>query len=73
MSVHGNAYDHEHVNFDEDYELNDHLKKHDKRQTEKNRDTLKAMGIELKLVLNKTVLTHKEFDAYIAKNLGRLD
>lgn len=66
-------YDHEHVNFDEDYELNDHLKKHDKKQSTYNRKVLREMGNELKERLGKRVLTHKEFDEYIADNLHRLE
>lgn len=30
-------HDHEHVNFDEDYELNYHLKKHNKKQSVYNK------------------------------------
>lgn len=65
--------DHEYVNFSEDYELNYHLKKVSKAQTEKNRTTLRTMGTELKTQLGKARITHAEFHAYISKNLYRLD
>ncbi|WP_350654182.1 hypothetical protein [Pseudoalteromonas sp. D48-MNA-CIBAN-0056] len=65
--------DHDYVNFSEDYELNYHLKKVDKRQTEKNRDTLKDMGKELKKATGKTRLQHGEFHSYVLKNKSRLD
>lgn len=65
-------YDHEHVNFGEDYELNDHLRKHDKKVSDDNRAVLREMGEELKAQLGKRVLTHKEFDDYIKDNLDRL-
>jgi len=65
--------DHEYVNFSEDYELNYHLKKVDKRQTQKNRDTLVVMGNELKQKLGKTMLRHDEFHAYVKTQLHRLD
>ncbi|MGY3859958.1 hypothetical protein [Aeromonas intestinalis] len=65
--------DHEYVNFSEDYELNYHLKKVSKAQTEKNRTTLRTMGKELKTMLNKERVTHTEFHSYILKNLSRLD
>lgn len=65
--------DHEYVNFSEDYELNYHLKKVSKAQTEKNRTTLRTMGKELKTQYGKTLITHAEFHSYILKNLSRLD
>ncbi len=65
--------DHEYVNFSEDYELNYHLKKVGKAQTEKNRTTLRTMGTELKTQLGKVRITHAEFHTYISKNLYRLD
>jgi hypothetical protein len=73
MTVQGNALDHKYVNFDEDYELNDHLRKHEKRQTEDNRTMLKKMGKEQKAGLGVSRLTHEQFDDYIADNLHRLD
>lgn len=65
--------DHEYVNFSEDYEMNYHLRKVDKRQTETNRSTLRTMGTELKGILGKTRLTHGEFHPYVVKNKARLD
>ncbi|MAL39561.1 hypothetical protein [Thalassospira sp.] len=65
--------DHEYVNFSEDYELNYHLDKVDKRQTKGNREILKDMGAELKKVLDKTMLTHAEFHPYVSKQKYRLE
>lgn len=65
--------DHDYVNFSEDYELNYHLRKVDKRETEKNRSTLKIMGDELKKKLNKTRLQHGEFHDYVKGQKTRLE
>lgn len=67
--------DWDYVNFSQDYELNHHLQKVDKRQTEANRSTLKVMGNELKNELNERFLTHKQFHSYISqsRNLQRLE
>lgn len=65
--------DYDYVNFSEDYELNYHLKKVDKRQTEENRDGLKVMGKELKTKLNKSRLQHGEFHTYISTQKSRLE
>lgn len=46
------------MNFSEDYELNYHLNKVDKRQTESNRNLLKVMGNELKTKTGKARLRH---------------
>jgi hypothetical protein len=65
--------DNDYVNFSEDYELSYHLNKVNKRQSEKNRDTLKIMGDELKLELNTSRLTHKQFSPYVEKQKYRLE
>lgn len=65
--------DHDYVNFSEDYELNYHLRKVGKSQSIANRETLRAMGRELKARLNKTRITHGEFSPYVAANKHRLD
>ena len=65
--------DNDYVNFSEDYELNYHLKKVDKRQTETNRDTLKIMGDELKLKLSVSRLTHEQFSPYVEQQKSRLE
>ena len=65
--------DHEYVNFSEDYEMNYHLRKVEKRQTESNRSILRTMGAELKGILNKARLTHGDFHPYVVKNKSRLD
>lgn len=64
--------DHEYVNFSEDYELDYHLGKVNKQQTQANRITLRTMGAELKTRLGKTLLTHAEFHNYIQTQLHRL-
>lgn len=64
--------DHEYVNFSEDYELDYHLRKVNKQQTQANRSTLHAMGAELKARSGKTFLTHAEFHTYILSQLHRL-
>lgn len=65
--------DHDYVNFSQDHEMNYHLRKVDKRQTESNRDKLRTMGKELKAILSKTRLTHGEFHPYVLKNKARLE
>lgn len=65
--------DHDYVNFSEDHELNYHLRKVNKRQTEENRKTLKSMGNELKTATGKSRLTHDEFHEYIKTQLDRLE
>ena len=72
MSAQGDSYDYKHVNFSQDHELDTHLEKHDKSKSIENRNELKFLGAKLKLATGKTVLTHKEFDDYIAKKLDRL-
>lgn len=61
------------VNFSEDYELNRHLKKADRRQTKENRDILKGIGNQVKKELDKTRLKHEELEEGIAKYKRRLD
>lgn len=65
--------DHDYVNFSQDHEMNYHLRKVGKRQTESNRDTLRSMGRELKGVLGKSRLTHGEFHPYVSQNSHRLE
>ena len=65
--------DYEYVNFQENYELNYHLRKVSKKETENNRTILRIMGNELKTKLNKTRVTHKEFHEYILTQLYRLE
>ncbi|MFP1815305.1 hypothetical protein ACLEC2_05720 [Lonsdalea quercina] len=65
--------DHDYVNFSEDYELNYHLRKVNKRETERNRSALGDMGTELKKRLDKSRVTHSEFHAYILTQLNRLE
>ena len=65
--------DHDYVNFSEDHELNYHLKKVEKRQTESNRDLLIDMGNELKAETKKTRLLHDEFTPYVNQERGRLE
>ncbi len=65
--------DHDYVNFSEDHEMNYHARKVNKRETEKNRSTLKTMGTELKTQLGKTRITHSEFHPYVDRNKSRLE
>ena len=67
------AIDRNQVNFGEDYELNRHLRKEGKRQTQENRDALKAIGDKVKKDLGKTRLTHGELEEGIKKNKSKLD
>ena len=59
------------VNFSEDYELNNRLRRNGKRQTEENRQELKKVGAKAKKKLDKTRLTHLELDQAIEKNLDK--
>jgi len=65
--------DHDYVNFSEDHEMNYHARKVSKRETEKNRSTLRTMGTELKEQLGKTRVTHSEFHPYVSRNKSRLE
>lgn len=61
------------VNFGEDHELNYHLKKNNLSQSKENRETLIALGKEVKEELSKNILTHEEVDAAIEKNIERFN
>lgn len=65
--------DHDYVNFSQEHELNYRLRRVDKRQTQKNRDTLITLGKELKASTGKARLTHGEFHEYVLTQLYRLD
>jgi hypothetical protein len=65
--------EHDYVNFSEEHELNYHLKKVNKRQTEDNRAELVKMGDELKSELDKDRLTHSEFHPYVQSQSHRLE
>lgn len=65
--------DHEYVNFSEDYELNHHLKKLNKRQTEENRNKLRSLGSELKTQESKPRLKHGELHSYASRKSSKLD
>jgi hypothetical protein len=65
--------DHAYVNFSQEHELNYHLQKVNKRQTEANRSILKNMGQEYKAKTGKHFITHAEFHAYIKTQLHRLE
>lgn len=56
------------VNLSEDHELNHHLRKAGKRQTQENRDELVNVAHEVKRQLGKTRLRHEELEAGIEKN-----
>lgn len=61
------------VNFSEDYELNNRLRRNNKRQTEENRQKLKDIGDKAKKQLDKTRLTHEDLDKAIERNKGKLE
>jgi len=61
------------VNFSEDYELNNRLRRNNKRQTEENRQKLKDIGDKAKKQLDKTRLTHEDLDKAIERNKDKLD
>ncbi|MDR5875121.1 hypothetical protein [Vreelandella gomseomensis] len=65
--------DHDYVNFSEDHEMDYILQKFEQRQTEDNREELRAMGVELKRALKKERLMHIEFHPYVENNLFRLE
>lgn len=73
MILEAGMNDHDYVNFSEDYEMNYHLRKVDKRQTESNRGTLRVMGTELKSRTGKSRLTHGEFHPYVSNQSYRLE
>ncbi|ABZ76694.1 conserved hypothetical protein [Shewanella halifaxensis HAW-EB4] len=61
------------VNFSEDHELNNRLRRNNKRQTEENRQKLKNIGDKAKKQLDKTRLTHEDLDKAIEHNKEKLD
>ncbi|SEG00667.1 large subunit ribosomal protein L21 [Halpernia humi] len=61
------------VNFGEDHELNYHLKKNNLSQSKENRETLIALGKEVKEELGKKILTHEDVDAAIEKNITKFN
>lgn len=65
--------DHDYVNFSEDHELNYHLRKVNKAQSEKNRSTLRKIGELCKKELGVSRVTHKQFHSYVLKYLNHLD
>ena len=65
--------DHKLVNLSEDYELNRHLKKANKRETKENREKLKEIAIAKKTQLNKRTLTHKELSEALKSKQKNLE
>ncbi|WMS87907.1 hypothetical protein [Pleionea litopenaei] len=65
--------DKKHINFSEDYELNNRLRRNKKRQTEENRQKLRDLGDKTKNSLDKSRLTHDELDKAIQKNKQSFD
>jgi large subunit ribosomal protein L21 len=61
------------VNFGEDNELNYHLKKHNLSQSIENRETLTALGKEVKAELGKRVLSNEDVDTAIEKNISKFN
>ncbi len=66
----GALSDNKTVNFNEDHELNYHLKKNNLSQSKENRETLITLGKALKVELEKKILTHEEVDALIEKHIA---
>ena len=60
------------VNFSEEYELNNILKKHGKSQSEANRKILCELGKECKEKLGKKILSQDESGEFVKKNLAKL-
>ncbi|MEZ9448882.1 hypothetical protein BCU98_19790 [Vibrio splendidus] len=61
------------VNFSEDYELNNRLRRNKMRQTEDNRKKLKDLGDKTKKQLDKTRLTHDDLDNAISQNTDKFE
>ncbi|MEZ8439432.1 hypothetical protein AB6D90_25120 [Vibrio splendidus] len=61
------------VNFSEDYELNNRLRRNKMRQTEDNRKKLKDLGDKTKKQLDKTRLTHDDLDNEISQNTDKFE
>lgn len=59
------------VNFGEDHELNNHLKKNGLSQSKENREALVALGAEVKEQLGKNILLHEDVDTAIVANIDR--
>lgn len=64
--------DHNYINTSENYELNDALSKHRKRETESNREILKIEIAIYKMDNDKERVTHQELNGIIKKS-GLLD
>lgn len=67
------TFEYKYVNFEEDHELNDHLKKHKKAQSERNREVVREMGKEIKEIDGTTYVTHERLDDYMSDHLVRLE
>ncbi len=62
------------VNFDDDAVLDIHLTLVEAQTTQKNRSTLRTMGVELALRFGRENIRHRELEMYLAipKNMVRL-
>ena len=65
--------DKKYVNFSEEYELNHHLRKANKRQTKENREVVKAIGDNLKSANDVSRLKHGDLEAAIKKSKSKLE
>lgn len=65
--------DNKHVNFSEDYELNNRLRSNGLRQTKENRERLTELGNKTEEQLGKRVISHSELDNAVKKNKGKFD
>ncbi len=62
--------DHEFINRSEDYELNDHLRKNGKKESQTNRNTLVS---EISKKVGNGRMTHKEVDNLIQSNISKYE
>ncbi|EKO3544248.1 hypothetical protein KW419_12710 [Vibrio fluvialis] len=65
--------DNKHVNFGEEYELNNRLRANGLRQTQENRDRLTELGNQTKQKLDKRVITHEELDNALKDKKDKFD
>ncbi|EKO3497116.1 hypothetical protein [Vibrio fluvialis] len=65
--------DKKHVNFGEEYELNNRLRANGLRQTQENRDKLTELGNKTKEKLEKRVITHEDLDNALKQEKDKFD
>ncbi|WP_434778762.1 hypothetical protein [Neisseria sp. Ec49-e6-T10] len=65
--------DHDYINLSEDHEIDYHLQKVGKQETENNRTSVREMANKCKRDLDKTFLTHNELHLYVATQATLLE